>query len=70
MNSKVCIAVVSTIFIALGQRSGPPTPNATNSFWLHDGQFQSTRTGDLPSTVDIAVIGAGYDMHCTQNKMN
>ena len=43
-----------------GQQSGPPTPNATKSFWLENAVFQDTRTGALPSSVDIAIIGAGF----------
>ena len=41
------------------QQSGQPTPNATKPFWLENGLFQDTQTGDLPSSVDISIIGSG-----------
>eukprot|EP01084_Bolivina_argentea_P255670 430146_1 len=40
-------------------RSGPPTPDATLSYWLIDSPFQDLHLGDIPTTVDITIIGAG-----------
>eukprot|EP01084_Bolivina_argentea_P159637 278005_1 len=58
--SAYCYTIHGQLYTTPSSKcSGAPTPNATKPWWLLNAHYQDTRTGSLPNSTDITIIGAG-----------